>query len=49
MRIGKAMGFRTRVALPYLLTALAILVLGAISVNTSRNCFVSINKDRAFD
>lgn len=37
MPIGKAMGFRTRIALPYVLTAIAILILGGISVNTSRN------------
>lgn len=37
MPVGKSVGFRTKIALPYLLTALAIIVLGALSVNTSRN------------
>ncbi|WP_339798683.1 methyl-accepting chemotaxis protein [uncultured Marinobacter sp.] len=37
MPVGKSVGFRTKIALPYILTALAIVVLGALSVNTSRN------------
>ena len=37
MAIGKLLGFRTKVGLPFVITALAVIVLGVLSVVTARN------------
>src|SRR5690554_1184091 len=37
MAIGNALGFRTRIALPFVITATAVIVLGILSVITARN------------
>ncbi|MCK7545007.1 methyl-accepting chemotaxis protein [Marinobacter bryozoorum] len=37
MAIGNALGFRTKIALPFVITAIAVVVLGALSVITARN------------
>ncbi|MFL1407127.1 methyl-accepting chemotaxis protein [Marinobacter sp. M1N3S26] len=37
MAIGKLLGFRTKVGLPFVITALAVIVLGVLSVITARN------------
>jgi methyl-accepting chemotaxis protein len=37
MAVGKLLGFRTKVALPFLITALAVIILGILSVITARD------------
>ncbi len=37
MAFGNALGFRTRIALPFIITATAVIVLGILSVITARN------------
>ena len=37
MAVGNLLGFRTKVALPFIITALAVIVLGILSVVTARN------------
>lgn len=37
MAIGNALGFRTKIALPFVITAIAVIVLGVLSVITARN------------
>ncbi|MFW5824639.1 MAG: methyl-accepting chemotaxis protein [Marinobacter sp.] len=37
MAIASALGFRTRIALPFIITAVAVIVLGILSVLTARN------------
>ncbi|MFC4259744.1 methyl-accepting chemotaxis protein [Marinobacter lacisalsi] len=37
MAIGKLLGFRTKVGLPFVITALAVIILGILSVITARN------------
>ena len=37
MAVGKLLGFRTKVGLPFVITALAVIILGILSVITARN------------
>ncbi|GGY72825.1 methyl-accepting chemotaxis protein [Marinobacter zhanjiangensis] len=37
MAVGRLLGFRTKIALPFLITALAVIILGALSVITARS------------